>query len=114
MTEKNNVSEETGNTEEMSRKSALNYDKTERDRMRFLLQKASRIIDLIASGEVPLGTVAMVKLIDSLDEELGYEQEEQDEDDELQEVKDDRYSLINLYAAVKKEPGFLPLYAEIG
>ena len=84
------------------------------DRMRFLLQKASRIIDLIASGEVPLGTAATVKLIDSLDEELGYEQEEQDEDDELQEVKDDRYSLINLYAAVKKEPGFLPLYTEIG
>ena len=114
MAEKNNVSEETGNTEEMSRRSPLNYDKTERDRMRFLLQKSSRIIDLIASGEVPLGTAATVKLIDSLAEELGYEPEEQDEDDELQEVKDDRYSLINLYAAVKKEPGFLPLYAEIG
>ena len=114
MAEKNNVSEETGNTEEMSRRSPLNYDKTERDRMRFLLQKSSRIINLIASGEVPLGTAATVKLIDSLAEELGYEQEEQDEDDELQEVKDDRYSLINLYAAVKKEPGFLPLYAEIG
>lgn len=114
MSEKNNVFEEMENAEEMNCRSALNYDKTERDRMRFLLQKASRIIDLIASGEVPLGTAATVKLIDSLDEELGYEQEEQDEDDELQEVKDDRYSLINLYAAVKKEPGFLPLYTEIG
>ena len=114
MSEKNNVFEEMENAEEISCRSALNYDKTERDRMRFLLQKASRIIDLIASGEVPLGTAATVKLIDSLDEELGYEQEEQDEDDELQEVKDDRYSLINLYAAVKKEPGFLPLYTEIG
>ena len=77
MAEKNNVSEETGNTEEMSRRSPLNYDKTERDRMRFLLQKSSRIIDLIASGEVPLGTAGTVKLIDSLAEELGYEQEEQ-------------------------------------
>ena len=114
MAEKTNISGETGNAEEMSRKSDLYYDKKERDRMRFLLQKASRIIDLIVSGEVPFGTAATVKLIDSLDEELGYEPEEQDEGDELQEVKDDRYSLINLYAAVKKEPGFLPLYAEIG
>ena len=85
MSEKNNVFEEMENAEEISCRFALNYDKTERDRMRFLLQKASRIIDLIASGEVPLGTAATVKLIDSLAEELGYEQEEQDEDDELQD-----------------------------
>jgi len=76
MAEKTNISDETGNAEEMSQKSDLYYDKKERDRMRFLLQKASRIIDLIVSGEVPFGTATTVKLIDSLDEELGCEPEE--------------------------------------
>ena len=113
MAEKKNPFEEKTAGEQIG-SSASGYDKTDRNHIRFLLKKAYLLIDLIASGEVPLGTAATVKLIDSLDEELGYSCEEENEDDVSEEVKNDRYSLINLYAAVKKKPGFLPLYSEIG
>ncbi len=90
------------------------YDKTDRDHMRRLLQKASPIIDLIAEDQVPFGTQPSVELIDLVADSIGYENEKQKDDDELQELKDDRYVLINLYGAIKKEPAFVPLYVQLG
>ena len=90
------------------------YDRTDRDHMRRLLEKASPLFYLIAANLVAFGTQTSVELIDRLADAIGYENENQKDDDELQELKNDRYSLINLYGAVIKEPTFLPLYAEIG
>ncbi len=90
------------------------YDKADRDHMRRLLQKASLLINLIADNRVPLGSPQSAELIDSLAAVIWNENEKQKDDDTLQELKDDRYSLINLFGAVKKEPAFVPLYVQIG
>ena len=90
------------------------YDKPDRDHMRRLLQKASPLINLIADNQVPLGSYESAELIDSLTAVIWNGNEKQKDDDALQELKDDRYSLINLFGAVKKEPAFLPLYVQIG
>ena len=90
------------------------YDKADRDHMRRLLQKASLLINLIADNRVPLGSPQSAELIDSLAAVIWNGNEKQKDDDGLQELKDDRYSLINLFGAVKKEPAFVPLYVQIG
>lgn len=36
------------------------------------------------------------------------------DEDAAQELTDDRYVLINMYGAIKKEPGFWPLYVQAG
>ena len=90
------------------------YDKEDRDYMRRFLQKSSSIIDSIALNKIPLGSYASAELTDLLADIIGYEKRKQDGEDALQELINDRQSLINLYGAVKKEPGFLPLYVEIG
>ena len=90
------------------------YDIAGRDHMRRLLQTASEIINQIASDRIPLGSPASAEVIDLLADQLGHEHEAHMDDDALQELKGDRQSLINLYGAVKKTPGFLPLYVEIG
>lgn len=107
--------EETMNSaSDREKRPVLPYDKKDRDQMRRLLQKASLVIDLIAEDQVPLGTKASAELIDLAAESIGHENEKQKDDDELQELKDDRYSLINLYAAIKKEATFVPLYVQLG
>jgi hypothetical protein len=90
------------------------YDKADRDHMRKLLQKSSVLIDLIAEDRVRWGSPESAELIDRLADGIGNENEKQKDEYELQELKDDRYSLINLYAGIKKEPAFLPLYSETG
>ncbi|MBO7698931.1 MAG: toll/interleukin-1 receptor domain-containing protein, partial [Erysipelotrichaceae bacterium] len=90
------------------------YDKTDRNHMRRLLQKGSLIIDLIAEDQVPFGTHQSAEMIDLVANSIGHEIEKQKDDDELQELKDDRYSLINLYGAIKKLPAFVPLYVQLG
>ena len=90
------------------------YDKADRDHMRRLLQKSSQLIDLIAEDKVPWGSPASVEAIDSIVAEIGYENEEPKDEYDLQELQDDRYSIINFYGAVKKIPAFLPLYGELG
>ena len=96
---------------------APHYDKAGREHMRRLLQKASPVIDLIAEDLVPWGSPASAELVDSLAAAIGLEKKKQkdDKDDvELQELRDDRVVLINLYAALKKESTFVPLYVELG
>lgn len=61
------------------------YNVADRDHMRRLLQKASPIIDLIAEDQVPLGSPESVELIDSVAAEIGYENENQKDDDEPQD-----------------------------
>ena len=90
------------------------YEKADRDYMRRFLQKASPIIYSIASDKIPLGSYASAELTDLLADIIGYEKRKQDDEGALQDLISDRQSLINLYGAVKKEPGFLPLYVEIG
>ncbi|MBP5751023.1 MAG: hypothetical protein J6X24_09560, partial [Firmicutes bacterium] len=90
------------------------YDKEDRDYMRRFLQKASPIIDSIASDKIPFGSYASAELTDLLADMIGYEKRKQDDEGALQELISDRQSLINLFGALKKEPGFLPLYAETG
>ena len=90
------------------------YDKADRDHMRKLLQKSSVLIDLIAEDRIRWGSPESAELIDRLADGIGNENEKQKDEYELQELKDDRYSLINLYAGIKKEPAFLPLYSQTG
>lgn len=96
------------------RVSVPDYDRSDRDQMRRLLQKAGPIIDLIAADQVPFGTPASVELIDLLAEKMGLEDDPQKEEDDLQELKNDRYSLINLYGAAKKNLDLPELYRELG
>ena len=95
--------------------------------MRRFLQKASPIVDLIAKDRVPWGSPASAELVDSLAAEIGYEREEQMEDDALQkseedrqmqkedqqELREDRQVLVNLYGAEKKKPNLPELYGEL-
>ena len=90
------------------------YGKADRDHMRKLLQKSSVLIDLIAEDRIRWGSPESAELIDRLAGGIGNENEKQKDEYELQELKDDRYSLINLYAGIKKEPAFLPLYSQTG
>lgn len=89
------------------------YDKRDRDHMRRLLRDSSQIIDLIAEDQVPFGSYESAGLIDSATAADWNECRKQKDDDELQELKDDLYSIVNLYGAVKKEPAFLPLYKQL-
>ena len=89
------------------------YDKADRNHMRRFLQKASPIVDLIAKDRVPWGSPASAELVDSLAAEIGYEREEQREDDALQELREDRQVLVNLYGAEKKKPNLPELYGEL-
>lgn len=103
------------------------YDKADRNHMRRFLQKASPIVDLIAKDRVPWGSPASAELVDSLAAEIGYEREEQMEDDALQkseedrqmqkedqqELREDRQVLVNLYGAEKKKPNLPELYGEL-
>ena len=99
---------------EYDKVSVPQYDKADRDHMRRLLKKAIPIIDLIATDQVPFGSYESAELIDSLAATIVYENEKLKDDDELQELKDDSYSLVNLYGAIKKIPTFIPLYVELG
>lgn len=72
------------------------------------------LIDSIADNRVPLGSPKSAELVDSLAAVIWNGNEKQKDDDALQELKDDRHSLINLYGAVKKQPAFVPLYVQIG
>ena len=90
------------------------YSKEDREHMRALLKKGSRIIDLIAEDIVPFGSHMSAQLIDSLASEIGYENTDKKDDDALEQLLEDRQALINLYGAVKKEPEFLPWYTELG
>ena len=105
------VCEENPDSDKMT---LTHYDKADRDHMRKLLQKSSVLIDLIAEDRVRWGSPESAELIDRLADGIGNENEKQKDEYELQELKDDRYSLINLYAGIKKEPAFLPLYSETG
>ena len=97
---------------EPDRVSVPHYDKADRGHLRRLMQKASRLIDLIAEDRVPLGSPLSAELIDRLTDGIGYD--DQKDEEALQELRDDRYSVINLYGAVKKIPAFLPLYVQLG
>ena len=105
------VCEENPDSDKMT---LTHYDKADRDHMRKLLQKSSVLIDLIAEDRVRWGSPESAELIDRLAGGIGNENEKQKDEYELQELKDDRYSLINLYAGIKKEPAFLPLYSQTG
>ena len=105
------VCEENPDSDKMT---LTHYDKADREHMRKLLQKSSVLIDLIAEDRVRWGSPESAELIDRLADGIGNENEKQKDEYELQELKDDRYSLINLYAGIKKEPAFLPLYSETG
>ena len=105
------VCEENPDSDKMT---LTHYDKADRDHMRKLLQKSSVLIDLIAEDRIRWGSPESAELIDRLAGGIGNENEKQKDEYELQELKDDRYSLINLYAGIKKEPAFLPLYSETG
>ena len=89
------------------------YDKADRNHMRRFLQKAAPIIKIIADDRVPWGSPASAELVDSLAAEIGYECEEQMEDDALQELREDRQVLVNLYGAEKKKPNLPELYGEL-
>ena len=89
------------------------YDKADRNHMRRFLQKAAPIIKLIADDRVPWGSPASAELVDSLAAEIGYECEEQMEADALQELREDRQVLVNLYGAEKKKPNLPELYGEL-
>ena len=89
------------------------YDRADRNHMRRFLQKAAPIIKLIADDRVPWGSPASAELVDSLAAEIGYECEEQMEDDALQELREDRQVLVNLYGAEKKKPNLPELYGEL-
>ena len=103
------------------------YDKADRNHMRRFLQKASPIVALIAKDRVPWGSPSSAELVDSLAAEIGYEREEQMEDDALQkseedrqmqkedqqELREDRQVLVNLYGAEKKKPNLPELYGEL-
>ncbi len=106
--------ENTDSTMSCDRADVPHYDKADRDHMRRLLQKASPVIDRIAEGRIPLGSYASAELIDVVAAAVSCEHEKQKDDDALQELKDDRYLLINLYGAVKREPAFWPLYVQLG
>ena len=90
------------------------YDKAKRDHMRQLLKKASPIIDLIASDQIPLGSYASAEVIDSLAAGLGFENEQQMDEDEMEELAGDRQVLINLYGGTRKRPAISEWYAEFG
>ena len=89
------------------------YDKADRNHMRRFLQKAAPIIKLIADDRVPWGSPTSAELADSLAAEIGYECEEQREDNALQELREDRQVLVNLYGAEKKKPNLPELYGEL-
>ena len=88
-------------------------DRADRDHMRELLRKASPLIDRIAADQIPFGSPLSAKLIDMLAAAIGHDNEKGKDEDALGELRDDRYTLINLYGAVKKIPAFLPLYKQL-
>ncbi|MBQ9545566.1 MAG: toll/interleukin-1 receptor domain-containing protein [Clostridia bacterium] len=100
--------------EESKENSVLSNKKADRDHMRRLLMKAPPLIDSIAADQVPFGSQKSADLIDILAEFVGNKNEKRKDDDELQKLKDDRYTIINYLGAIKKQPGFLPLYRELG
>ncbi|MBR0085274.1 MAG: hypothetical protein IJL97_01870 [Lachnospiraceae bacterium] len=114
MTNKNDLSYEANETEGQSKVSVPHYDKADRDHMRRLLKKAASLIDLIAKNIVPLGSYDSADLVDALAARIGYENEKQKDELELQELKDDRQVLINLYGAAKRGPDLPQLYAQLG
>ena len=89
------------------------YDKADRNHMRRFLQKAAPIIKLIADDRVPWGSPTSAELADSLAAKIGYEREKQMEADALQELREDRQVLVNLYGAEKKKPNLPELYGEL-
>ena len=89
------------------------YDKADRNHMRRFLQKAAPIIKLIADDKVPWGSPTSAELADSLAAKIGYEREKQMEADALQELREDRQVLVNLYGAEKKKPNLPELYGEL-
>ena len=89
------------------------YDRADRNHMRRFLQKAAPIIKLIADDKVPWGSPTSAELADSLAAEIGYEREKQMEADALQELREDRQVLVNLYGAEKKKPNLPELYGEL-
>ena len=90
------------------------YDKTDRDNMRHFLQKAAPLIDRIATNEIPFASPRSAELIDALAALLGYDRETQKDEDELQELKEDRQSIINLLGAEKRNLDLPELYAQLG
>ena len=89
------------------------YDKADRNHMRRFLQKAAPIIKLIADDRVPWGSPTSAELADSLAAKIGYEREKQMEADALEELREDRQVLVNLYGAEKKKPNLPELYGEL-
>lgn len=96
------------------RVSGPRYDISKRDQMRRFLQKAAPIIDVIASDQVPFGSPASAVLVDQLAEMMGLDDDLQMDDFELQKLKDDRQSLVGLYAVAKKNLDLPELYRELG
>jgi len=76
--------------------------------------QCSVVFERLGLSAEPSARDESAELIDRLADGIGNENEKQKDEYELQELKDDRYSLINLYAGIKKEPAFLPLYSETG
>ncbi len=91
-----------------------NYDIAKRNHMRKLLQVSSRLSDFIAMDLVPIGTLKSAECIDSLVAEIGNDNELSLEEEALQELKNDRQSLVNLYGAAKKRLNISELYVELG
>ena len=114
MSDKKNSAEGTERMAGLDKEYVPAYDKRDRDYMRRFLKKSSPVIELIAAGQIPWGTLASAEIIDSLAATIRYKNEQQKEEDELLELKNDRYSLVNLYAAAGKKPDLPALYSELG
>ncbi len=113
MTDNSNLSDELFKAEEQHLAAVPVYYRPVRNQMRQLLKKASSLIDLSTAEQASFGSAETADLVDSLAAELGYEHDGECEDDVLQERMTDRYSLINLYAAVKTDPCNLSLYIRL-
>ena len=110
MPDKDHLSSERNETEDLN----MTYDKARHDHMRKFLRKASSLIYLIASGKVPLGSQRSAELADALAAEIGYENEDREDEESLQELQDDRQVLVNLYAAARITPSLFELYRQTG
>jgi hypothetical protein len=94
--------------------SVFRYEKADRNHMRRILQKGSVMMDQITADPILSGSVTVAELADLLSEEFGYEPAGETDEDASEELKNDRCLLIGLAAAIRKDPGYLPYYAEMG
>ena len=61
-----------------------------------------------------MGSQRSAELADALAAEIGYENEDREDEESLQELQDDRQVLVNLYAAARITPALFELYGQTG